>query len=365
MNYKSRALLYGLLFLLLLLTPRIALSRDQTVVVETLELLTAPADDTEAGPVAVLFKFHTGPEQGDTFIHQTHQWGEPLYDRNFQPGNRFIGTAEYRENERISFSLGEQQREHGLLLLFLIVTLVLFIIGRWEGLVGLSSAVLSGGLFFFFLFPASLAGFPLLPLAIIICMLTVLYTIFFVTGFQRAAYPAILALLAGLLLTFIYSNWAYGFFHLDANRARHARLILTWMDHQTGLTPTNLGHLIISGIVLSTLGAMMDVAIVIGSTIDEISRDQKNLPFIQLFKSGQRVGGQILSTMINTLFFAYLGVMLPALLAFELFEISWMKYLNYDFIGIEILRISAALVGLALIIPLSSTITAWWCKQDV
>jgi uncharacterized membrane protein len=75
------------------------------------------------------------------------------------------------------------------------------------------------------------------------------------------------------------------------------------------------------------------------------------------------VGGEILSTMVNTLVFAYMGVLFPILLSLQIFELSWIRFLNYHFMGIEILRICTGLVGLALTIPATALFSTWWCRR--
>ncbi len=359
-----KAIIHLLLFILLIFTPPAAATAQQLpVILRTVELLAQPDADTEAGPVAVVMEFKSGPEASDTFIHREQQWGESLYDKEFRPGERFIGLTDYRAGERQRISVGEKHRETGIFLLFIAVTLVLFVIGRWEGLVGLFSAFFSGFLIFFLLFPGLLGDLWILPLAFFICLFTVFFTILPVTRFSRAAVPAIISLTISLAIVFFFATGGYGFLRLDGSQVRHARLILTWLDHYPVFSAGNLWKLIVSGIVISTLGAMMDVTIVISSTIDEIVRDRPESKFTDAFQSGYRVGQQILSTMVNTLFFAYAGVMLPAFLAFSVFNLSWLRFLNYDFIGVEILRISIGLIGLALVIPICSAVTAWWCTN--
>ncbi len=358
----TRLLLLGtlaLLFIAGLNSPATAAS----TLVKTVRVLQQPATDTTPGKVKAILQFKEGKLQGDTFLHQTHQWGVPVHDYHFKPGKQFIANAKIGPDGKLKrLTLGQNRKELKLLGLFAVLTLALFIIGRWEGLVGLFSALLTVLLFYFLLFPNISSPALILPLAGLICLLTIIFTIFLVTRCARPAWPVSAALLVVTVIVTSFTVWGLDYLHLNSTQARNSRLILTWINSVPGITAGDLWQLVTVGIVLSCLGAMMDVAIVIGSTIDEIYRDKENVNFKHAFKNGLNVGRQILTTMINTLVFAYLGLLLPTLLAVEVFNLPWLYFLNYDYLGIEILRLATGLLALSLSIPVTAAFSAGWCK---
>ncbi len=359
----------GIFFLLLLIlsfavcVPLEAQTGRQSVVVEVTEIIELPpAGDT--GTARVLFTFKSGPEAGDTYLHRSHQWGHGDYDKSFERGDQFVATVEYEAGERQRFILGQQRRELRLIGLFIVVSLLLFAVGRWEGMAGLGATILTVLLLFYLLFPFVFIGRIILPAGIFICLATIVITILLVMRGARATLPTILALAAVFLIIFLLTIFGLNYLHLDASLARHSRLILMRIQTEAGIGTDELWKLITVGIVLSTLGAVMDVAVVIGSTIDEISRDRPDITLRRSFKSGMKVGAEILSTMINTLIFAYLGLMFPLILALHVFGIPWLRFINYNFVGIEILRAFVGLVGLSVTIPLTSIFSAWWCREQ-
>lgn len=361
-SVKIFSLLVVLIVGLTCMTPGPATARP--VLVETVNVTQSPPADTTPGTVKVKFEFRNGPRPGDTFVHEIHQWGEPVHDYQFKPGKQFVGEAEFTsEGDFRRFSLGQNRKELKLLVLFVTLAVVLFVVGRWEGVVGLGSALLTVLLLYFLLFPFVSNPLLILPLAGLICLITIFFTIFLVTGFSPSAWPASLSLLLVTLVVFGFTTWSLGFLHLDSTRARNSRLILTWLNSLPGITPGHLWQLVTVGIVLSCLGAMMDVTVVISSTITEIHRDRDSVEFSRAYRNGVNVGRRILATMINTLVFAYLGLLLPTLLAVEVFDLAWIYILNYDYLGLEILRLCAGLVGLSLTIPVTSALSAWWCEN--
>jgi len=76
----------------------------------------------------------------------------------------------------------------------------------------------------------------------------------------------------------------------------------------------NFKGLLAAGMIVSCLGAVMDVAISIASSIQEIKIANPNYSVQHLFKSGMNVGRDIMGTMTNTLVLAYTGMALPLLL---------------------------------------------------
>lgn len=361
-----RKLLFALLIFFLLLTsvssPE-AKSPDSAILLEVTKILEVPPPE-DTGTAKILFTIHSGPNAGDTLIHNTHQWGHKDYDNQFHTGKQFLATIEYENGERRRVILGQQRRDYKIIILFLAVSLLLFTVGRWEGLAGLGATLLTIFLLLFLLFPFVFIGKLILPTGIFICLATIIITILLIMRRANATYPIIISLVAVFVVIFLLTIGGLEFLQLDSSMARNSRLILTKIHTEANIQIAELWKLITVGIVLSTLGATMDVGVVIGSTIDEITRDQPEITTRRAFNSGMKVGSEILSTMINTLIFAYLGLLFPLLLALHVFEISWLRFINYDFVGIEILRVFIGLTGLSLVIPVTSFLTAWWCNKE-
>src|SRR5699024_9251099 len=79
-----------------------------------------------------------------------------------------------------------------------------------------------------------------------------------------------------------------------------------------------------SVMLMSTLGAIIDVAISITSPMEEIFIHNPNINRKDLFKSGVTIGKDILGSNANTLFFAFIGGYLALLI--------WFKDLSYTFL---------------------------------
>ncbi|ARD48249.1 YibE/F [Sporosarcina sp. P37] len=115
-----------------------------------------------------------------------------------------------------------------------------------------------------------------------------------------------------------------------------------------------------SVIIMSTIGAIMDVAISIASSMHEIFKRSPALTKRELFASGVGIGRDILGTDTNTLFFAFFGGYLALLIWFKDLKYSIGDIVNSKIFSSEMILILCAGMGIALVIPIASWISAYF-----
>ncbi|ARK21634.1 YibE/F family protein [Sporosarcina sp. P26b] len=115
-----------------------------------------------------------------------------------------------------------------------------------------------------------------------------------------------------------------------------------------------------SVIIMSTIGAIMDVAISIASTVHEVFKHTPTLSKRELFKSGVSIGRDILGTDTNTLFFAFFGGYLALLIWFKDLHYSIGDIINSKIFSSEMILILCAGLGIALVIPIASWMNAYY-----
>lgn len=69
----------------------------------------------------------------------------------------------------------------------------------------------------------------------------------------------------------------------------------------------SLRGLLVAGVVISALGAVMDVAMSISSALTEVHTVAPDRDGRALFRSGMNIGRDMVGTMTNTLILAFLG----------------------------------------------------------
>jgi len=117
----------------------------------------------------------------------------------------------------------------------------------------------------------------------------------------------------------------------------------------------NMHHIAIAMFITGMMGACLDTSISIASGVYEVFRHHPETSKRNLYQSGMRMGSQILSTTINTLFFAYIGGGMSLMILFKMFDYKLLDMINSKAFLQEALYISIASMACVLVIP----ITAW------
>src|SRR5690625_4448353 len=115
-----------------------------------------------------------------------------------------------------------------------------------------------------------------------------------------------------------------------------------------------------SMIIMSTIGAIVDVAISITSPMREIFHHYPSISRKRLFTSGIIIGKDILGSNTNTLFFAFFGGYLGLLIWFRDMTYSFGEVVNSKIFTSEMMIILCAGIGIALIIPIASWLNAYY-----
>lgn len=270
--------------------------------------------------------------------------GEKLlvYVEDFGDGNFTVSIDSfYRVPELLAF-----------VMIFLLLLLVLG--GRRKGLKTILSLALSIILIFGALVPRILAGQSAIGITMMIVLAVSFITLSLVSGLNRKSYAAMLGTVAGVLVAFAFSYIFVELANLVGLSTEEERL-LAYQNPDL-----NAKYICLSAIIIGALGAAMDVAISIASTIAEIKQANPGARFKDLFKSGMNVGRDIIGTMSNTLIFAYVGAALPTILLFHQLGESYFKFLNFDFIADEVVRSIGGSIGMVAVIPLTALIAAYF-----
>lgn len=115
-----------------------------------------------------------------------------------------------------------------------------------------------------------------------------------------------------------------------------------------------------SVIIMSTIGAITDTAIAVSSPMREIYYHNPHMSRQELFRSGLSIGRDILGTSTNTLFFAFFGGYLALIIWFKDLSYSVGEVVNSKIFSAEMITILCAGIGVTLVIPITSWMTAYF-----
>ena len=114
-----------------------------------------------------------------------------------------------------------------------------------------------------------------------------------------------------------------------------------------------------SGLLISALGATMDVAMSVSSAMEEIMQQNPSLTRKQLWLAGMRVGRDMMGTDSNTLILAFAGTSSSTLLLDYAYDLPYQQIINSNNIGIAIMQGLSGSFGIVLSVPLTVTLCAW------
>jgi uncharacterized membrane protein len=117
----------------------------------------------------------------------------------------------------------------------------------------------------------------------------------------------------------------------------------------------NYEGLFLAGVLIGTIGVVMDVAMSISSVIFELKAESPRISVGGLIKSGLSVGRDVMATMVNTLILAYAGTSIPLFLMFHYTDFGYSAALNAETVAGEVIRALCGSIGLIMTIPLTVT----------
>ncbi|HRU64951.1 MAG TPA: YibE/F family protein [Spirochaetota bacterium] len=201
----------------------------------------------------------------------------------------------------------------GLFVFGVILLCAIILVGRFRSILSMLSLLATIVLLFYVLIPMTLKGYSALPLAVAISIFAIVITIPIILGFQKKTLAAICGASSGVLIATMLALLAGWIIRLSGIVTNEMMTVF-----YASSIDINLKGLAMSAMVVSALGAIMDVCISIASATDEIFRVNPEISFKEAFKSIITVSSDMLGATVNTLMFAYVGGALPLVLMISL-----------------------------------------------
>ena len=309
------------------------------------------ANGTRVGEQKVRVKMLTGARKGDE-LDITSSSGY-LFGAACKIGMKVIVMQSVAGETTIA-SVYTQDREWVIYIFALLYLLALCIIGGKQGIKGCLGLVFTFFCVIFVYLPLVYLRFSPFWAAVFICFLTTLVTMYLIGGPTKKTCAATLGTLAGVVLAGL-SAWCFSKASgiSGYNVSDIETLMTLWNTNRI-----QVGGLLFSGLLISCLGATMDVAMSISSAIDEIYKQNASLSRKELFKAGMRVGRDMMGTDSNTLILAFAGSSVSTLLLDYAYDLPYQQIINSNNIGIAIMQGLAGSFGIVLSVPLTVLICA-------
>lgn len=270
-------------------------------------------------------------------------------------GTRVVVKCDEPEGITPGYSIYNYDRSVGILAALVIFIAVICFVGKMKGLYAaialiVSMFIIGGGLI-----PAVFNGYSPVAATLVACMAISAVTLILLNGFSPKTGAAIFSTLIGLgASAILYAIVARLLSITGYNLEETETMIL--ITRETGL---KIGELLFSGILLASLGAVMDTAMSIASALFEIADTKKDITKKELYTSGMNIGRDMIGTMCQTLVLAFTGGAVASIIIMLAYGTSLHRFLSSDFLALEILQALTGSFAVILTVP----ITTYFCAS--
>lgn len=303
-------------------------------------------DGSRVGEQLVRVEMKTGARAGQT-LEMTSSSGY-LFGAGCTEGMKVIVMQSVSGDSTVA-SVYAQDRETVIYVFAGLYLLVLCLVGGKQGVKGALGLVFTFFCILFVYLPLVYRGHSPFWVSVFICTITTVVTMYLIGGPTMKTLVATGGTVAGVCIA-----------GLAATAFSAASGITGWnvSDIESLLTLWNtngiqVGGLLFSGLLISSLGATMDVAMSIGSAISEIHAQTPDISRRELFRAGMRVGRDMMGTDSNTLILAFAGGSISMLVLDYAYDLPYLQIINSNNIGIAIMQGLAGSFGIVLSVPVT------------
>ena len=291
----------------------------------------------------LIAEIKNGAEKG-TSIHLTNEFSKSqAFDQQFEVGNEVFVSVDTQAtaNQNQTGTITGVKRDKYLVIVAWVFILVLLLVGKRQGLLSVLSLVFNAALLWFALdIYIKYANQSLLWICAISIVIFTVVSLLLVNGRNEKTFVAIIATLIGTFLSLLIAYIALVV--TGENGLRYEEIQFVTRSYKT---------VFLAGLFIGSLGAVMDVAITMSSSIYGLYEKDPSISVKALIKSGLAIGKDIMGTMTNILFFAYVSGSIPILLIYFK-NASTLGYTLSLNLSLELVRALAGGIGIVLTIPI-------------
>ncbi|MFN2354888.1 MAG: YibE/F family protein [Desulfopila sp.] len=279
--------------------------------------------------------------------------GKLELDKIFQPGDTALvgldidpGTGEIAHANII-----DHYRLHVEGLLFALFALILLLFAGMTGAKALVSFLFSIVMVWKVLLPLFLKGYDPILMSLAVMAVLAAAIIFLVGGLTRKGIVAFLGSFLGIAVTCVLAVVFGSAFHIHGAVRPFSETLL-----YSGYEYLDLTKILFAGIFVASSGAVMDVAMDVAASMEEVRRADPRISRKALIASGLKVGRAVIGTMTTTLLLAYSGGYTALLMVFVAQGTPIVNILNMSYVAAEILHTLVGSFGVVLVAPATAVV---------
>ncbi|MFA1711180.1 YibE/F family protein [Peribacillus frigoritolerans] len=303
---------------------------------------------------SITAEIQNGKEKGK-LIHLKNEYSSSgAFDQEYRVGNDLFVSIDTKtkENSKLTGTIKDVKRDKFVLIVAWVFIFTLLIVGKKQGLLSIISLAVNAILLSYALdFYLNTSNIGLVLICSISIILFTVFSLLLVNGFNEKTYAAVIATLLG---TFLSLFIAY---------------LVMWLTSEKGLRYEEMQFItrpykmvFMAGLFIGSLGAVMDIAITMSSSIFGLYEKNNQISVKALKTSGLEIGKDIMGTMTNILFFAYISGSIPMIILY-LNNDSALGFTLSMNLTLELARALAGGIGIVLTIPIGLYVSIFFINR--
>ena len=294
-----------------------------------------------------------GRYKGDTAVGEALP-APRLYNVRVAEGDKISIRIDTTGEDEYQVSVYNYYRVPQMIGCIVAFVLLLVLIGGKKGAKSVAGLAFTVVCILWILLPLALKGYSPLAVTILLILVCNFVSFFLIDGISTKTVVAAIGSMLGVLAGAVFALIAQNAMSITTYQMDEAETLLLI----TSTTELKIRDLFLCGILISCMGAVMDVAMSICSAVAEIHQVDRSLGMAKLFASGMNIGRDAMGTMANTLILAVAGTSLNMMLMIYSYDVSFQQLMNTDFVAIEIIQCIAGSVGIVCTVPLVALLSA-------
>ncbi|WP_071461099.1 YibE/F family protein [Bacillus massilinigeriensis] len=291
---------------------------------------------------SIVGELKNGKEKGQEILLENTFSASGTVDQEYRVGDDvFVLIEKKGSSSHLSGSIVELKRDTYILFVVWVFIVVLLLVGKKQGLfsiisLAVNALILSYGLDIY----VHSEKISLLFISGISIILFTVISLLLINGSNEKTYAAIIATILGTFASLLIT---YTVMWLSSDNGLHYEEMQFLTRHYKTV--------FLAGLFIGSLGAVMDVAITMSSSIFGLYEEKPDISIKALKASGMEIGKDIMGTMTNILFFAYVSGSIPILVLYLKNGTPLFYTLSMN-LSLELARALAGGIGIVLTIPI-------------
>lgn len=251
-------------------------------------------------------------------------------------------------------SIYNYSRSNTLYFMFLFFALLMIVVGGIKGLKTIIGLMFSFTCIIFFTLPMIFNGYSPIIISIITAILIGLVSLLLLEGLTKKVLVALGGTAAGVIgagVIFLVFGHLLNVSGYNLDDAETMFII----QASTGL---QIKDVLFAGVLIAAVGAVVDVAMSIASSLHELHEHKPEIGTSQLFKSGMNLGQDLIGTMADTLILAYAGGSFSTMILYMAYSVNYNQLINMDTLVLEVAQALAGSIGIILTVPVTAYLGA-------